>query len=44
MQTIKKVTGLLICLMILQSCASQRIRCRGIKAHPDYYINGAANW
>jgi hypothetical protein len=30
--------------MILQSCASQRIRCRGIKAHPDYYINGAANW
>jgi hypothetical protein len=44
MKTLRKVTGLLICLMILQSCASQRIRCRGIKAHPDYYINGAANW
>jgi len=29
-------------VLILQSCTTRR--CTGIKAHPDYHINGARNW
>ncbi len=29
-------------ILLFQSCAPRR--CAGIKAHPDYYINGARNW